>query len=49
MARFDTTFDATGVDPATAYELLPAGKYLAQIVESEMRVDQERHAASTSG
>ena len=38
MARFDTAFDATGIDPATAYEVLPAGKYRAQIVESEMRV-----------
>jgi len=38
MARFDTAFDASGIEPATAYELLPAGKYSAQIVESEMRV-----------
>jgi hypothetical protein len=38
MARFDTSFDATSVEPSTPYELLPAGKYLAQIVESEMRV-----------
>ena len=38
MARFDTSFDANSVEPTTAYELLPAGKYRAQIVESEMRV-----------
>lgn len=38
MARFDTAFDATGIEPATAYEILPAGRYRAQIVESEMRV-----------
>jgi hypothetical protein len=38
MARFDTAFDATGIEPTTAYEILPAGKYRAQIVESEMRV-----------
>ena len=38
MARFDTSFDATSVEPTTAHELLPAGKYTAQIVESEMRV-----------
>jgi len=38
MARFDTSFDATSVEPTTAYELLPAGKYRAQIVEGEMRV-----------
>ena len=31
-------FDASGIEPTTAYELLPAGKYSAQIVESEMRV-----------
>ena len=30
MARFDTSFDATSVEPTTAYELLPAGKYRAQ-------------------
>ena len=38
MARFDTSFDATSVEPTTPMELLPAGKYRAQIVESEMRV-----------
>ena len=38
MARLNTAFDATGIDPAVAYEVLPAGKYPAQIVESEMRV-----------
>jgi len=38
MARFDAAFDASGIEPTTAYELLPAGKYSAQIVESEMRV-----------
>lgn len=37
MARFDTTFDASGVEPLTGYELLPAGDYVAQIIESEMR------------
>jgi hypothetical protein len=38
MARFDTAFDAAGIEPTAAYEILPAGKYRAQIVESEMRV-----------
>jgi hypothetical protein len=38
MARFDTAFDASGIEPTTPYELLPIGKYRAQIVESEMRV-----------
>ncbi len=38
MARFDIAFDATGIEPTTGYDVLPAGKYRAQIVESEMRV-----------
>ena len=38
MARFDTSFDASGIEPATGYDVLPAGKYVVQIVESEMRV-----------
>lgn len=38
MARLNSAFDATGIEPAAAYEVLPAGKYRAQIVESEMRV-----------
>jgi len=38
MARLNDAFDATGIDPAAAYEILPAGKYRAQIVESEMRL-----------
>ena len=29
MARFDTAFDATGIDPTTGYDVLPAGKYRA--------------------
>ena len=38
MERFDTAFDATGSEPTTGYDVLPAGKYRAHIVESEMRV-----------
>ncbi len=38
MARFDHAFDATSIDPTTGYDVVPAGKYRAQIVESEMRV-----------
>ena len=38
MARLDTSFDATGIEPTAGYEVLPAGKYEVQIVESEMRV-----------
>lgn len=37
MANLGTTFDASGVEPATVYDLLPAGDYLVQIVESEIR------------
>jgi hypothetical protein len=37
MAQLDETFDATSVAPAEAFEVLPAGKYVAQIVESDMK------------
>lgn len=37
MAFLGTTFDATTVEPARAYEVVPAGKYVVQIVESEVR------------
>ena len=30
-------FDASGVEPAAPLELLPPGKYVAQIVQSEMQ------------
>lgn len=36
MAAFTQTFDAHSVEPST-YDVYPAGKYLAQIVSSEMR------------
>jgi hypothetical protein len=38
MAQLHDTFDATGVAPAAPLELLPPGRYGAQIVNSEMRV-----------
>jgi hypothetical protein len=31
------TFDASGVEPAAPMELLPPGRYVAQIVQSEMQ------------
>ena len=31
------SFDASGVEPAVPFELLPPGKYRAQIVQSEMQ------------
>ena len=37
MADFGHTFDASQVEPNAEYEVLPPGKYLAQIVNSEMR------------
>jgi hypothetical protein len=37
MAQLNATFDATGVAPAAPLELLPPGRYAAQIVNSEMR------------
>lgn len=37
MAQLNATFDATGVAPAAPLELLPPGRYSAQIVNSEMR------------
>ncbi|WP_075220695.1 DUF669 domain-containing protein [Acuticoccus yangtzensis] len=37
MANLGTTFDASTVDPASTYEVLPPGKYTVQIVNSEMR------------
>lgn len=41
MANLGTTFDASTVDPARPFELLPPGKYVVQIVASEMRVTKD--------
>ena len=41
MARLGNTFDATGVDPSRSFEILPPGRYLAQIVASEMRATRD--------
>src|SRR5262245_724101 len=41
MANLGTTFDATSVEPTKPLEVLPPGKYLAQIVNSEMRVTKD--------
>jgi len=43
MASFGHTFDASLVEPTPTYEVLPPGKYLAQIVASEMRVTKDGH------
>ena len=37
MAQLGATFDATTVEPAKPFELLPPGKYVVQIVASELR------------
>ena len=41
MASFGTTFDATGVDPMKPLEVLPPGRYPAQIVGSDMRLTKD--------
>ena len=41
MANLGTTFDATNVEPAKPLEVLPPGKYPAQIVNSEIRVTKD--------
>ncbi len=41
MANLGTTFDATGVEPTKPFEVLPPGKYVVQIVNSEMRVTKD--------
>jgi hypothetical protein len=37
MANLGATFDATAVEPTAPFEPLPAGRYVVQIVASEMR------------
>ena len=37
MAQLNQHFDANTVEPAALFELLPPGRYVAQIVQSEMR------------
>ncbi len=41
MANLGTTFDATGIEPAKPYDVLPPDKYPAQIVGSEMRLTKD--------
>jgi len=40
MAFLDETFDASGVEPSGPRDLLPPGKYVAQIIDSEMKATQ---------
>ncbi|MFN4204803.1 MAG: DUF669 domain-containing protein [Agrobacterium albertimagni] len=41
MANLGATFDATGVDPMKPMDVLPPGKYPAQIVASDMRLTKD--------
>ena len=43
MASFGHTFDASSVEPSTGYDVLPPGKYLAQVVASEIRATKDGH------
>lgn len=37
MAHLNQSFDASAVDPTPVFDVLPAGDYLAMIVDSEMK------------
>ena len=41
MASLGQVFDASTIEPSTTFEVLSPGKYLAQIVASEMRVTKD--------
>ena len=41
MANLGATFDATGIEPIQPLEVLPPGKYIAQIVNSDMRLTKD--------
>ena len=41
MASFGSTFDATGIEPTQTLEVLPPGKYPAQIVNSDLRLTKD--------
>ena len=41
MASLGQIFDASSVDPTSGYDVLPPAKYLAQIVNSEMRATKD--------
>lgn len=40
MAQLGTMFDAEAVEPTTAYEVLPKGKYLCVAIASEMKTNK---------
>lgn len=41
MAALFEAFDATTVDPSQSFQVYPAGKYLCEIVQSEMRATKD--------
>ena len=41
MANLGATFDATGIEPTQTLEVLPPGKYPAQIVKSDLRLTKD--------
>jgi hypothetical protein len=41
MAQLGATFDATTVEPNKPYELFPPGRYVVQIVASELRATKD--------
>ena len=41
MAKLGATFDATTIDPLKPHDVLPAGRYAVQIVDSEIRVTKD--------
>ena len=41
MANLGATFDATGIEPTQTLEVLPPGKYPAQIVNSDLRLTKD--------
>jgi len=41
MAQFGSTFDASTVEPTKPLEVLPPGKYAAQIVKSDIRTTKD--------
>jgi hypothetical protein len=46
-AKLRGTFDASSVEPNAPLEPLPPGEYIAQIVQSEMRVTSPAMVRST--
>jgi hypothetical protein len=48
MANLGATFDATTVDPTSSYDLFPPGRYVVQIVQSEMRPNRSGNGQGLS-